>query len=247
MSLLEVEDVCAGYGDLQVLWDVSVALPTGGIVVVAGPNGAGKSTLLRTIAGTIRPTAGTIRFDGTDVTRWRHSRRLNSGIGWVPEGRLLFDEITVEENLRMSARMAGLKGTALAESLDATAEVFPELLEWLPRPAGQLSGGQQQIVAIARALVRRPRLMLLDEPSVGIAPRIVGMMADKLQQMSSLGVGILVAEQNVAWLADIATESIVLRGGRVAYRADGAVLASRDFMRDVYLSVGPAEPDLEGA
>jgi len=245
MTLLSVDNLGAGYGELQVVWDVSFKVEPGQVVVLAGPNGAGKSTLLKAIAGTLRPLSGSVTIADRDVTTWSHSKRLRSGIGWVPEGRLLFDELPVEENLRMSARLAGIRTKDdFQSSLETTIEVFPELVEWLARPAGQLSGGQQQIVAVARGLIRRPKLMLLDEPSVGIAPRVISMMSQRLEQMASFGVGILIAEQNVAWLSRIADEAIVIRGGEVVHREVGSVLGSRDFMRDVYLSVSRTSDSL---
>ena len=235
--LLNVDAVDAGYHELQVLWQVSLRVEPGELVVVAGPNGAGKSTLLRTIAGTVPLMAGGVTVQDRDVSRWSHSRRLRRGMAWVPEGRLLFDELPVRENLRLSAHVGGLPRARFPERLDVVSRVFPELAEWLHRPAGQLSGGQQQIVAVARALVRDPRLILLDEPSVGLAPKVIGRMAEQLHGMRELGVGIVVTEQNVAWLADVATSVVVLNGGRVVGTGTPEQLASRDFVRRAYLSV----------
>ncbi|HEY8480297.1 MAG TPA: ABC transporter ATP-binding protein [Spirillospora sp.] len=235
--LLSIDRLDAGYHDLQVLWSVSLDLPHGRIAVVAGPNGAGKSTLLKAVAGTVRPTSGRVRIEGRDVTRWSHARRLRNGVAWVPEGRLLFDDLSVRENLRMSAYMAGIPKSGFADRLAKVIEVFPDLKDWLRRPAGQLSGGQQQIVAVARALIRGPRLILLDEPSVGLAPKVVARMGERLHAMREMGVGICVAEQNVAWLAGIADQVHVLTGGRITGGVDPALLRSRDFLREAYLSV----------
>lgn len=235
--LLNVESVDAGYGDLQVLWGVNLGVEQGKVCVVAGPNGAGKSTLLKVVSGTVRAMAGRIEIDDADVTRWTHAKRLRGGVAWVPEGRLLFDDLSVAENLRMSAFMSGAKRKEFAQRLQEVTEVFPELEKWLSVRAGQLSGGQQQIVVIARALIRKPRLILMDEPSVGLAPMVVARMGEQLRVMSALGAGILVAEQNVAWLESVADDVLVLSGGRVSARVEPQVLGSRDFLRQAYLSV----------
>ncbi|HEY0639895.1 MAG TPA: ABC transporter ATP-binding protein [Pseudonocardiaceae bacterium] len=235
--LLTVEDVDAGYQDLQVLWGVGLTVDAGDLVVVAGPNGAGKSTLLRAVAGTVPLMGGRVVVHDRDVSRWSHSRRLRRGMAWVPEGRLLFDDLPVRENLRLSAHVGGLPRARFGERLDVVTTVFPELRDWLHRPAGQLSGGQQQIVAVARALVRDPRLILLDEPSVGLAPKVIARMASQLRGMRELGVGMVVTEQNVAWLAEVATSVLVLNGGRVVRTGTPEQLASRGFVREAYLSV----------
>lgn len=235
--LLSVDNVDAGYGDLQVLWGVSLSLEPGKVCVVAGPNGAGKSTLLKVVSGTVRTMSGRVEIGDEDVTHTKHAKRLRGGVAWVPEGRLLFDDLSVAENLRMSAFMSGAPRREFDERLVEVTAVFPELEAWLAKSAGQLSGGQQQIVVIARALIRRPRLILLDEPSVGLAPMVVGRMGEQLRVMSALGVGILVAEQNVAWLESVADDVLILSGGRVSARVEPQMLGSRDFLRQAYLSV----------
>lgn len=235
--LLSIENLDAGYGDLQVLWGIGLSVDRGSICVVAGPNGAGKSTLLKVVAGTVRTMAGRIEIDEADVTRWKHAKRLRTGVAWVPEGRLLFDDLSVADNLRLSSYMSGAGRKEFPDRLREVTEVFPELEKWLPRSAGQLSGGQQQIVVIARALIRKPALILLDEPSVGLAPMVVARMGEQLRAMSSQGVGILVAEQNVAWLESAADDVLVLSGGRVSARVEPQMLGSRDFLRQAYLSV----------
>lgn len=235
--MLSVDQLSSGYGDLQVLWGVDIAVREGEVVVLAGPNGAGKSTLIRTVAGVIRPIGGKIHFAGEDVTSRSHSRRLRSGIGWVPEGRLLYDDLTVAENLRLSAFMAGLSKKDYGSGLDTAFAVFPELEDWLQMRAGRLSGGQQQILAVARAVVRQPRLILLDEPSVGLAPMIVSRIGEQLARMKDAGVGVLIAEQNVSWLEGVADQVVILNGGRFAGRVEPRMLGSREFFRQAYLSV----------
>lgn len=235
--LLNLKEVESGYGDLQILWGINLSVAAGKVTAIAGPNGAGKSTLLKTIVGTIPLISGNINFDGKDVSQQSQSKRLRQGISFVPEGRLLFDDLTVYENLRLAAYMAGQDRSEFTVNLEKVLKLFPEINTWIQVLAGRLSGGQQQIVAVARAIVRSPRLILLDEPSVGLAPMVIQRIGDQLQKMKDSGIGVLIAEQNVQWLENVADEVVILTGGRITDNVSPKMLGSREFLRKAYLSV----------
>jgi branched-chain amino acid transport system ATP-binding protein len=235
--LLNLKEVESGYGDLQILWGINLSVAAGKVTAIAGPNGAGKSTLLKTIVGTIPLKSGNIDFDGKDISQQSQSKRLRQGISFVPEGRLLFDDLTVYENLRLAAYMAGQDRSEFTVNLEKVLKLFPEINTWIQVLAGRLSGGQQQIVAVARAIVRSPRLILLDEPSVGLAPMVIQRIGDQLQKMKDSGIGVLIAEQNVQWLENVADEVVILTGGRITDNVSPKMLGSREFLRKAYLSV----------
>jgi branched-chain amino acid transport system ATP-binding protein len=235
--LLNLTEVESGYGDLQILWGINLTVAAGKVTAIAGPNGAGKSTLLKTIVGTIPLNSGKIQFDGKDVSQQSQSKRLRQGISFVPEGRLLFDDLTVYENLRLAAYMVGQDRSEFTVNLEKVLKLFPEINTWIQVLAGRLSGGQQQIVAVARAIVRSPRLILLDEPSVGLAPMVIARIGDQLQKMKESGIGVLIAEQNVQWLENVADEVVILTGGRITDNVSPKMLGSREFLRKAYLSV----------
>jgi branched-chain amino acid transport system ATP-binding protein len=235
--LLNLTEVESGYGDLQILWGINLSVAAGKVTAIAGPNGAGKSTLLKTIVGTIPLNSGNINFDGKDISQQSQSKRLRQGISFVPEGRLLFDDLTVYENLRLAAYMAGQDRSEFTVNLEKVLKLFPEINAWIQVLAGRLSGGQQQIVAVARAIVRSPRLILLDEPSVGLAPMVIQRIGDQLQKMKDSGIGVLIAEQNVQWLENVADEVVILTGGRITDNVPPKMLGSREFLRKAYLSV----------
>jgi len=235
--LLNLTEVESGYGDLQILWGINLSVAAGKVTAIAGPNGAGKSTLLKTIVGTIPLNSGKIQFDGKDVSQQSQSKRLRQGISFVPEGRLLFDDLTVYENLRLAAYMVGQDRSEFTVNLEKVLKLFPEINTWIQVLAGRLSGGQQQIVAVARAIVRSPRLILLDEPSVGLAPMVIQRIGDQLQKMKESGIGVLIAEQNVQWLENVADEVVILTGGRITDNVSPKMLGSREFLRKAYLSV----------
>ena len=235
--LLNLTEVESGYGDLQILWGINLSVAAGKVTAIAGPNGAGKSTLLKTIVGTIPLNSGNIQFDGKDVSQQSQSKRLRQGISFVPEGRLLFDDLTVYENLRLAAYMVGQDRSEFTVNLEKVLKLFPEINTWIQVLAGRLSGGQQQIVAVARAIVRSPRLILLDEPSVGLAPMVIQRIGDQLQKMKESGIGVLIAEQNVQWLENVADEVVILTGGRITDNVSPKMLGSREFLRKAYLSV----------
>ena len=235
--LLNLKEVESGYGDLQILWGINLSVAAGKVTAIAGPNGAGKSTLLKTIVGTIPLNSGNIDFDGKNISQQSQSKRLRQGISFVPEGRLLFDDLTVYENLRLAAYMAGQDRSEFTVNLEKVLKLFPEINTWIQVLAGRRSGGQQQIVAVARAIVRSPRLILLDEPSVGLAPMVIQRIGDQLQKMKDSGIGVLIAEQNVQWLENVADEVVILTGGRITDNVSPKMLGSREFLRKAYLSV----------
>jgi branched-chain amino acid transport system ATP-binding protein len=233
--VLELSQISARYGLVQVLWDVSLTLEEGEIVALIGPNGAGKTSALRAVAGVIDVVGGDVLLDGQSMSGWSSSRRLRSGIAWVPEGRQLFGRFSIEQNLYLSARMAGCKRGEFRERLDDVVEIFPFLGERLGTPVGALSGGEQQMVAIARAIVRRPRVILLDEPSAGLAPAIVLRLRETVTHIQQGGVAVLVAEQNVGWLTELEGRAYTIRGGRVLESGSMDLLTSRDAIRAAYL------------
>lgn len=230
---LSVRDIHAGYGDLSVLRGVNVEVQKGRTTAVLGPNGAGKTTLMRSIAAAIPIRQGEILVDGV-TQAGVPSHHWMKRIGWVPEGRMLFTDYTVRDNLYISAKAAGTAGefeTTLAECID----LFPIVGDRLHMLAGKLSGGQQQMVAIARALVRRPRLMLLDEPSLGLAPTVLESIRESLVKLHSTGLSILIAEQNVPWLEGLVDEVIVLGQGRDLIRGGADLLHDRKTVRRIYV------------
>lgn len=234
--LLNLGNVQSGYGDLQVLWGVDLSVTTGKVTVIAGPNGAGKSTLLKTIIGNLPLFSGTISLEGKDLSKVSQSKRLRGGISYVPEGRLLFNDLSVRENLRLAAFMASQDRAEFESNLNKVLSLFPEINKWIEVLAGRLSGGQQQIVAVARAIIRNPKLILLDEPSVGLGPMVIERIGDQLAKMKDIGVGVLIAEQNVQWLQNVADDVVILTGGRITNRTEPKLLGSPDFIRHAYLS-----------
>ena len=194
--LLEVRNLHVGYGDAPAVWDASLDVDAGEIVSVIGPNGAGKTTLINAIAGMLRYREGELRFDGADMKRVRPHGYCGHGIALVPEGRRLFTKMTVEENLELGCYLPGPRA-ARAQSLERVYDLFPILRQKRAQPAGELSGGQQQMVAIGRALMAQPRIVLFDEPSLGLAPTIVDDMFDIIVRVRDEGAAVLLVEQNV--------------------------------------------------
>lgn len=212
---LECSNIKSGYGKIQVLWGVSLKLPEGSIVAVLGPNGAGKTTLLKTIMGITIPIEGSIKLYDRDVSKLPPHVKVDLGLTMVPEGRRLFPDLTVLENLQMGAytRRAREK---MRDSLEIVFNLFPVLKERLNQKAGTLSGGEQQMLAIARALMSKPKIILLDEPSQGLAPKVAWSVAETLESiMRELGVSILLVEQNIAIALDRAEYVYVMEQGRI--------------------------------
>jgi branched-chain amino acid transport system ATP-binding protein len=235
-TILSVSGIHAGYGAVPVLRDVSITVPKGRIVTLIGANGAGKSTLIKTIGGMVRPQAGSVRLDGADLTGRRPDHIVKAGIGIVPEGRRLFGEMSLRENLELGA-YARSDRAAVVRDFDRVLTLFPELKDRLDTLAGSFSGGQQQMVAIARALMGAPRLLMLDEPTIGLAPVVVNRVADLIREISRQGVDILLIEQNAEVALSIADIGYVLEAGRVVMTERADVLLTDPRVREAYLGV----------
>ncbi len=234
--MLEVSDLFAGYGRGDVLRGVSLRVPDAAVVGLLGPNGAGKSTLARAISGLLRPRAGRITFDGRPVHRMRAQDIVRLGLLHVPQGRMLFPDMTVGENLEMGAYLARGRA-AVQQGLDRVHALFPILGERRRQLAGLLSGGQQQMLAIGRALMLQPRLLILDEPSIGLAPRIIDEIFAVIRRINQEGTAILLAEQNVRHVLAIAGHSVILESGRIAAEGSPERLMADDLVRGTYLGL----------
>jgi branched-chain amino acid transport system ATP-binding protein len=235
MPLLELRDVTARYGGVQALDGVSLSVDEGQIVSVLGANGAGKTTLLRTVSGLVRPQAGQVLLDGVDLTRAPAEAIARAGIAHVPEGRGVITELTVEENLRLGA-MLGAARRKTERGLAQVYEMFPPLAERRRQEAHVLSGGERQMLVIGRALLTGPSVLLLDEPSLGLAPRIVGQIFELLRRLvDAEGTTVLLVEQNARSALGIADVGIVLNLGRVVARDRAATLAADETLRHAYL------------
>jgi branched-chain amino acid transport system ATP-binding protein len=234
--MLDVHGLEVWYGAAPALWGVSLTLRAGELLAVVGPNGAGKTTLINALCGIERARAGRIVVDGTDVTRWPSHRFCAAGIAIVPEGRRLFTAMTVRENLELGSYLPRARAER-ADSLAAALELFPALGEKLASPAGELSGGQQQMVAIARALMARPRLLLLDEPSLGLSPLIVADMFDAVRRINAQGVSVLLVEQNVEIALSLSDRAYVLEEGRIVAEGESDDLLARPEIQRAYLGV----------
>jgi branched-chain amino acid transport system ATP-binding protein len=234
--MLEVHELQVWYGAAPALRGVSLVLGAGELLAVVGPNGAGKTTLINAFCGIEPVRAGRIVFAGEDITRWPPHRFCAAGIAVVPEGRRLFTGMTVRENLELGSYLPRAKAVRGA-SLDAALELFPALREKLASPAGELSGGQQQMVAIARALMARPRLLLLDEPSLGLAPLIAQDMFDAVRRINAQGVAVLLVEQNVAMAMALSDRAYVLEEGRIVAEGEPDDLLARPEIQRAYLGV----------
>ena len=234
--MLDVHGLEVWYGAAPALWGVSLTLRAGELLAVVGPNGAGKTTLINALCGIKRARAGRIVVDGTDVTRWPSHRFCAAGIAIVPEGRRLFTAMTVRENLELGSYLPRARAER-ADSLAAALELFPALGEKLASPAGELSGGQQQMVAIARALMARPRLLLLDEPSLGLSPLIVADMFDAVRRINAQGVSVLLVEQNVEIALSLSDRAYVLEEGRIVAEGESDDLLARPEIQRAYLGV----------
>ena len=234
--MLEVTGLQVAYGAAPALWGISLEVRERELLCVVGPNGAGKTTLINAIAGMQRSRGGRIVFDGRDITALASHRYCEAGIAIVPEGRRLFTGMSVLENLELGSYLPKAKAQR-RESLEAVVALFPVLQEKLASPAGELSGGQQQMVAIARALMARPRLLLLDEPSLGLSPRIVHDMFAAIRRINADGMSVLLVEQNVTMALQIASRAYVLEEGRIVADGAPAELLARPEIQRAYLGV----------
>ncbi len=235
MALLEVKAIHTYYGNIHALKGISFEVDSGEIIALIGANGAGKTTTLRTISGLMEPRDGSVHYDGEDISSTRADLLVSKGISMVPEGRGVFAKLTVEENLDMGAYTRRDKG--IKDDLDRVFELFPRLEERKKQFAGTMSGGEQQMLAIARALMSNPRLLLLDEPSMGLAPVLVDGVFDTVQRIKKEGVTILLVEQNAHMALQIADRGYVLQSGEVALSDTAANLQQNETVQKTYLGI----------
>jgi branched-chain amino acid transport system ATP-binding protein len=233
MALLEVRDIRTRYGSIEALKGVSLTVDAAEVVTLIGSNGAGKSTTLRSISGLTPASAGTIMFGGEDITRVPAHEIVGHGIALAPEGRHCFSRMTVRENLELGAHQR--RGPGIAEDFKRVYELFPLLKERDRQKAGTMSGGEQQMLAIGRALMARPKLLMLDEPSLGIAPLVVQRIYQTIAEINSSGVAILLVEQNANYALEAASRGYVLETGRVALANDSASLRNDPEVQRAYL------------
>jgi branched-chain amino acid transport system ATP-binding protein len=234
MTMLEIRDLAVAYGPIAALRGVSMTLASGEIVTVIGANGAGKTTLLRSIGGLLRPQSGEILLEGASIARRPSSELVRRGLALVPEGRHVFPEMTVRENLDLGAYYRRDRA-GVARDLEHVLQTFPILREKLRDPGGGLSGGQQQMLAIGRALMCRPRLLMLDEPSLGLAPAIVQQLGRIIRALNAEGTSILLVEQNARMALRLAHRGYVLANGRITRTGTGAELLADPAVQDSYL------------
>ena len=232
--LLEVRDLDFAYGDVHVLHGVSLTVQPGEIATLVGSNGAGKSTTLRNISRLLRPRSGSIVFDGHDLTRLASHEVVALGVVQVPEGRRVFPEMTIAENLRMGSYISSARADR-AKNLERGLTLFPRLRERFNQLAGTLSGGEQQMLAIARGLMAKPRLLLLDEPSLGLSPLLVKTIFDTIAEINKQGVAVLLVEQNVYQSLRIANRGYVLETGKIALSGSGQELLNNDQVKAAFL------------
>ena len=235
--MLEVRDLSVKYGNFTALHSVNLTVQPGEIVVLLGANGAGKSTLFRTLSGLQRPSQGSATWQGTPLTGGKPEFNVSRGVSQCPEGRLLFPELSVEKNLRLGAYVHRRDAAGTERELEKVYALFPAMVDKRHAPAGSLSGGQQQMVAIGRALMARPQLLLLDEPSLGLAPLVVEQVLAAAQQINAQGVSVLLAEQNAYAALGIAHRGYVLESGRVTLQGTAQELMNDDRVRSAYLGV----------
>jgi branched-chain amino acid transport system ATP-binding protein len=236
MSLLEIHDLRSGYGELQILWGAGLRLEPGKLTALIGSNGAGKTTLLRTLMGLVRPWQGTVTFDGRDVTALSAHAKAELGLSLVPEGRQLFTDMTVYENLEMGATPR--RATPhVKRNLDRVFEIFPRLKERQNQPAGTLSGGEQQMLAVARGIMSEPRILMFDELSLGLSPVLTISLFETLRQLKSEGLTMLLVEQNVHMALAVCDYAFVLSEGRVTLEGEASELARNPEVRKAYLGI----------
>ncbi len=235
MALLEVNDLAVSYGQIEAVRGVSFSVDEGQVVAIVGANGAGKTTIMNTISGLLRAQRGRISFAGQDITRWPPHRIVAAGIVQVAEGRAILANMSVEENLALGLAAAGVRGQVGGPTIATMMERFPILGQRSNLPAGQLSGGEQQMLAIARALLARPRLLLMDEPSMGLAPLLVKQVFAIIAELKAEGRTILLVEQNALKALQLADYACVLERGRVALSGTGQELAGNQDVARAYL------------
>jgi branched-chain amino acid transport system ATP-binding protein len=236
MAMLEVQDLISGYGEVQILWGASLRLEKGKLTTLVGSNGVGKSTLLRTVMGLLRPWKGSINFQGQDLTRQSAHARAKAGLVLVPEGRQLFSDMTVLENLEMGA-FPPRSRSHFQENLDRVFTLFPRLAERTHQKAGLMSGGEQQMVAVARGLMAQPDVLIIDELSLGLSPLLALTLFESLVQLKKHGLTMLLVEQNVAMALGVSDYAYVLSQGRVTLEGESRQLLKNDDIRKTYLGM----------
>jgi branched-chain amino acid transport system ATP-binding protein len=234
--MLSLAAISAGYGSFQVLFDVSLEVPRGEAVGVIGPNGAGKTTLMRVISGLVQRYTGAMRFDGRSTDGLPAHRMVEQGIAHVPENRRLFPRLTVEDNLRIGAYLPRARRQC-PEQLDRVYKLFPRLKDRREQLAGTLSGGEQQMCAIGRALMSDPKLLLMDEPSAGLAPLVVAQVFDLVRRIRAEGLTVLIVEQNVQQVLDVVDRAYLLEVGRIKLAGTSSELKGNDFIRKSYMGL----------
>jgi branched-chain amino acid transport system ATP-binding protein len=234
--MLEVENLSSGYGTVQILWDVSFRINEKEIISIIGPNGAGKTTLVRTIAGLLPTKTGTIRFKGENIEKTPPYEIVKKGLTLIPEGREIFPRMTVDENMRLGAYILKDK-SKVAELKERVYQIFPVLKKKEKILAQTLSGGEQQMLVIGRSLMSNPKLLILDEPSLGLAPIIVEKVLDTLEMINDDGVTILLVEQNIRDSLNIANRAYVLEEGKIIIEGEGRELLNNEHIKEVYLGV----------
>ncbi|UYN93557.1 MAG: ABC transporter ATP-binding protein [Enhydrobacter sp.] len=234
--MLELRQIDAGYGSFQALFGIDLEVRAGEAVGVIGPNGAGKTTLMRVVSGLIRPTRGSIAMEGADVVKTPAHRIVNLGIAHVPENRRLFPRLTVEDNLKMGAFIPEAR-KKFAQRLDFVFDLFPRLKERRHQMAGTMSGGEQQMCAIGRALMSDPKLLLLDEPSAGLAPVVVQQVFELVKRIRASGLTVLIVEQNVQQVLQVVDRAYLLEAGTIRSSGTSAELLASDTIKQAYLGV----------
>ena len=235
-ALLEVDSLVAGYGATQVIHGLSIRVVAGGVTALLGANGAGKTTLMKALAGLVPVKSGSFRFEGTDITRSTCDKRVLAGMVLVPEGRMVFPSLSVHENLRLGGINVRAR-PAWRRSLEHVYHVFPKLLERESQQAATLSGGEQQMLAIGRGLMAQPRLMLLDEPTLGLAPVMAMQIFELVRKLGSEGLTLLLAEQDVHHTLDVASHAYVIENGRVAAEGPASEIGSDPRIKQAYLGL----------
>jgi branched-chain amino acid transport system ATP-binding protein len=236
MNLLEVQDITSGYEGVQILWGVNLRLEKGKLTTLVGSNGVGKTTLLKTVMGLLRPWQGSVTFEGRDVTGLAAHTRAKAGMVLVPEGRQLFTEMTVLENLEMGA-FSGRARATFKQNLEKVFELFPRLKERAKQKAGTLSGGEQQMVAVSRGLMAEPEVLMLDELSLGLSPLLALTLFEGLTRLKKTGLTMLLVEQNVTMALAVSDYAYVLAEGRVHLEGEARALAKNDEIRRAYLGI----------
>ena len=237
MTLLNVKDINAGYGEAQVLWDVSIKVEDKSITVLLGSNGAGKTTTLKVVSGVLPPWKGSVEFNGVDITKYPPYKRVEMGIVMVPEGRRLWPNMTVYEHLELGAYTKRAR-ERFEDNLEVVYNIFPRLKERRDQLAGTLSGGEQQMLAIARAMMADPKILLLDEPSLGLAPRLVIDTFSVIQRLrEERGITVLLVEQNVYMALQIADYGYVIEQGRIVLEGEREEVLNSDLVKKAYLGI----------